>query len=123
EARLASERFADRVKSEITATELRHVRAELVTVQQRAERLVSRSRADGVFALTNPQDLPGRYLKEGQLIGYVLPPGSRIVRATVGQDDIDLVRSRLQRVSVKPAERVETIVPARLIREVPAGRD
>ena len=73
--------------------------------------------------MANPQDLPGRYLKEGQLIGYVLPPGSRIVRATVGQDDIDLVRSRLQRVFVKPAEQVEAIVPARVIREVPAGRD
>jgi putative peptide zinc metalloprotease protein len=123
EARFNSERFADRVKAEITALELRHVLAELATVQERADRLVSRSRADGVFTLANPQDLPGRYLKEGQLIGYVLPPGSRIVRATVGQDDIDLVRSRLQRVSVKPAEQVETIVPARVIREVPAGRD
>lgn len=123
EARLASERFADRLKAEITATELRHVQAELATVQERAERLVSRSRADGIFALANPQDLPGRYLKEGQLIGYVLPPGSLIVRATVPQDDIDLVRSRLRQVSVKPVEQVETTVPARVIREVPAGRD
>jgi putative peptide zinc metalloprotease protein len=95
----------------------------LATVQTRAERLIARSRMEGIFALANPQDLPGRYFKEGQLIGYVLPPGSRIVRAAVKQDDIDLVRSRLRRVSVKPAEQVAAVVPARVIREVPAGRD
>ena len=123
DAKLASQKFSDRVKAEITATELRHVQAELATVQTRAERLIARSRMEGIFALANPQDLPGRYFKEGQLIGYVLPPGSRIVRAAVKQDDIDLVRSRLRRVSVKPAEQVAAVVPARMVREVPAGRD
>jgi putative peptide zinc metalloprotease protein len=121
EARLASERFADRAKAKVTAMELRHVRAELATVQERAERLVSRSRADGIFTLASPQDLPGRYLKEGQLIGYVLPLSSLIVRAAVRQDDIDLVRNRLRRVSVRTAERVESIVPARVVREIPAA--
>jgi putative peptide zinc metalloprotease protein len=123
EARLAAERFVDRAKAEITTTELRHVQAELATVQTRADGLIARSRADGIFTLANPHDLRGRYIKEGQLIGYILPAGSRIVRATVRQDDIDLVRSRLQQVSVKPTARVDTIIPARVIREVPAGRD
>jgi len=123
EARLAAERFTDRAKAEITTMELGHAKAELATIQTRAERLIARSRADGTFAVTNPQDLPGRYIKEGQLIGYVLPAGSRIVRATVRQDDIDLVRSRLQQVSVKPSERLDTVIPARVVREVPAGRD
>src|SRR5262249_40731081 len=55
--------------------------------------------------------------------GYVLPPGSRIVRATVRQDDIDLVRNRLRRTFVKLVERLDEAIPARIIREVPAGRD
>jgi putative peptide zinc metalloprotease protein len=67
--------------------------------------------------------LPGRFFKEGQLIGYVLPEGSRIVRATVGQDDIELVRNRLRRVFVKLAERIDEKLSARIIREVPAGRE
>jgi putative peptide zinc metalloprotease protein len=76
-----------------------------------------------VFTVINPQDLPGRFFKEGQLIAYVLPSGSRIVRATIGQDDIDLVRNRLRRVFVKLAERMDESLPGRIIREVPAGRD
>ena len=62
-------------------------------------------------------------MREGQLIGYVLPPGSRIVRATVRQDDIDLVRNQLRSTRVKLAERLEGSVPARIVREVPAGRE
>jgi putative peptide zinc metalloprotease protein len=77
----------------------------------------------GIFTVINPQDLPGRFYKEGQLIGYVLPEGSRIVRATVGQDDIDVVRNRLRHVFVKLAERLDEKLPARIIREVPGGRD
>jgi putative peptide zinc metalloprotease protein len=123
EARLAAERFTDRVKAEITMTELGHARDELARTTGRAERLVARSRAEGIFAVVRPQDLPGRFVKEGQMIGYVLPPGSRTVRALIQQDDIDLVRSRLSKVLVLLAERLDDPLPARIIREVPAGRE
>jgi putative peptide zinc metalloprotease protein len=123
ETTLALERFTDRVKAEITATELGQARAELTTASIRAERLIARSRADGVFTVIDPQDLPGRFMKEGQLLGYVLPQGSRVVRAAITQDDIDLVRNRLRSISVKLAERMDGVLPARIIREVPAGRE
>ena len=123
ETTLALERFTDRVKAEITATELEQARAELATANIRAERLIARSRAEGVFTIIDPQDLPGRFMKEGQLIGYVLSRGSRVVRATIAQDDIDLVRNRLHHTSIKLAERLDDALPARIIREVPAGRE
>jgi putative peptide zinc metalloprotease protein len=120
---LRAERFSDRSLAQITMTELGYARAELATTTGRVERLIARSRGVGIFTVINPQDLPGRFYKEGQLIGYVLPEGSRIVRATVGQDDIDVVRHRLRRVFVKLAERLDEKLPARIIREAPAGRD
>jgi putative peptide zinc metalloprotease protein len=121
EAQLASERFTDRVQAEITSTELRQARAELQDESTRVERLVARSKAQGVFAIPTPQDLEGRFVREGQALGYVLPPGSRIIRAAIQQDDIDLVRNRLRAVAVRLTERIEAAVPVRLIREVPAG--
>ena len=123
ESRLASERFTDRAKFEITTIELDNARAELTTKTKRAERLVARSGGEGTFAVIRPQDLPGRFVREGQQIGYVLPPGSRIVRATIPQDDIDLVRDRLRSTTVKLTERLDETLPARIIREVPAGRE
>ena len=123
ESRLASERFTNRAKFEITTIELDNARAELTTKTKRAERLVARSGGEGTFAVMRPQDLPGRFVQEGQLIGYVLPPGSRIVRATIRQDDIDLVRDQLRSTMVKLTERLDETLPARIIRAVPAGRE
>lgn len=123
ETQLATERFTDRVRAEITTTELGQVRAELATATDRAERLIVRSRSDGTFAVMKAQDLPGRFLREGQQIGYVLAGGSRIVRATIRQDDIDLVRHRLRKAEVILAERLGEVLSAEIIREVPGGRD
>jgi putative peptide zinc metalloprotease protein len=122
EARLSAERVSDRVAAAVTTTELKYAKAELAVATDRDSRLRIASPAAGVFYVERPQDLPGRYVKEGQLVGYVLPSGSRIVRATVRQDDIDLVRSRLRRVFVRLAERPEDLQAARLVREVPAGQ-
>jgi putative peptide zinc metalloprotease protein len=121
EAQFASERFTDQVQAEITSTELGLARAELEHESTRVERLIARSRARGVFAVPTPQDLEGRFVREGQTIGYVLPAGSRIIRAAIQQDNIDLVRNQLRGAAVRLSERVEDSLPVRLVREVPAG--
>lgn len=124
EARLPSERFSNRVEAAITETELAQARAELAHEQRREAGLIAHSAADGVLAVTRPRDLPGRYLREGEVIGYALPAeGPRIIRAAIPQDDIDLVRSSLRSVAVKLAGHLDQAVPARLVREVPGGRD
>ena len=122
EATTAAERLTDRVKAELTAMELAHARTELATQTDRARRLIVRSQGEGTFAVLKPQDLPGRFIREGQEIAYVLPPSAHIIRATIHQDDIDLVRNRLRSVRVRLAERLDEILPARLLRVVPAGR-
>ena len=123
ETRLATERFVDRARAGITTVELDHARAELATATRRADRLVARSERDGVFAVATQQDLPGRFLREGQEVGYVLPAGSRIVRATIGQDDIDLVRNSLRSTRIRLAARLDETLASEIVREVPAGRD
>src|SRR5262245_18683667 len=107
EATTSAERLTDRVKAELTAVELAHARAELATQTDRARRLIVLSQAEGTFAVLKPQDLPGRFIREGQEIAYVLPPRAHIIRATIDQDDIDLVRNRLRGVRVRLAERLD----------------
>jgi putative peptide zinc metalloprotease protein len=121
DARYNAERIIDQVQAQITATELRQARADLDHESRRAERLVAYSGTDGVFAVMAPEDLPGRFVREGETIGYVLPSGSRIVRAAVSQDDIDLVRNHLRQITVKLSERVDETLSATVLREVPGG--
>lgn len=121
EVRLAAEAFADRAAAAVTRRELAQARSELAARTEEAARLTVASRAAGVLAVLRPEDLPGRFVREGELIGYVLPEGSRIVRATVRQVDIALVRERLVRTVVRVAGGAPRIYAARIVREVPAG--
>jgi putative peptide zinc metalloprotease protein len=122
ESRLAAQEFANRVEAEITRFELRRAEGELAVEAGRADRLVARSRARGTLAVPKSEDLVGRYFHEGDVLGYVIPPSTRLVRATVSQDDIDLVRHHLQAVEVKSAEQPAAEYTAHVVREVPSGQ-
>jgi putative peptide zinc metalloprotease protein len=123
QARLDQQRFADRVQAEITRQELEREAAVRSRMLERVAQLSARSAVKGRFVLARADDLPGRFLRKGELIGYVTQEGRWIVRAVVSQDDIDLVRSRLARADVRLAERIGEVYPAALVREVPAAKD
>jgi len=121
ESRSRAARVVDRVQWELTQEEITSVQAELAHARRREAELTIMSPADGVFNLAVPQDLPERFLRKGQPLGYVLPAAAATVRVLVSQDDVDLVRSRTERVRVKLAGRLYDTYDAVIQREVPAG--
>ena len=123
EAKLDYQLFAERVEAEITRQELTREHARYTRMLERAEQLIARSAVAGRFLVERPEDLPGRFVRRGELLGYVIQDTRRVVRAVVSQDDVDLVRNRLLRVDVRLAERVADVHPAAVVREVPAARD
>jgi putative peptide zinc metalloprotease protein len=126
QARLELQRFDDRVAAEVTRQELAFEQARADRALERLGQLVVASRAAGTFVLDQATDLPGRYLRKGELVGYVVPgsgPARKLVRVVVTQDDIDLVRNRLRGVQARAAGHVDRVMPARVVREVPAARD
>jgi putative peptide zinc metalloprotease protein len=123
EARYQSERVENLVASLITLEKLKAVEAELQRALERSRDLVIRSPSDGVFAVSAPEDLPGRFLKQGEQVGYVIPEGRVLARVVVPQEAIDRVRSGTRAVSARLAERVEETVQGRILREVPRASD
>jgi len=121
DVRAQAELAVDRVRREITLEEMKTVRAELALARERAAELTIVSPADGVFLLEGAQDFPERYLRKGQLVGFVVSPVVATVRVLVSQDDVDLVRARTERVEVKLASHLGETLDARLRREVPAA--
>jgi putative peptide zinc metalloprotease protein len=121
ESNLSAQRFTDRSSAEVTSVELGEARSELARIRERGVRLIVHSGADGTFMVPRADDLPGRFSREGDVLAYVTPASSNIVRATVPQDDIDLVRRHVIGVQVKlPGHMTETY-PAVMVREVPSG--
>jgi putative peptide zinc metalloprotease protein len=118
---LASEQFTDRNQADITRQEIALKKSNLDRALERAEALKVRSMQDGIFLSPALQDLPGRYAKRGDVLGYVIFQQSRIARVVVPQDDIELVRHKLNKVDIRLADRPSQSYVARIVREVPAA--
>ena len=123
DAKLVSESFSDKVQAGITREEMQGALATLAREEERRARLISFADRDGTFVLPQSEDLPGRYLRKGQLIGHVVRPAATLVRVVVGQDDIDLVRQRLVHADVRLANQMWMVTRVSLVREAPAAKD
>ncbi|HEX6692199.1 MAG TPA: hypothetical protein VF110_13750, partial [Burkholderiales bacterium] len=109
----------DRVRWELTREELVAAEAELALAKERGGELVIRAPADGVFLVPSPEDLPDRFLRKGQQVGYVVRPDTITVKALVPQEDADLVLAHTERAEVRRAGAVFETLHAVMKRQVP----
>jgi putative peptide zinc metalloprotease protein len=122
QSRAQAELYTDKVRWELTREEIDSTRAELDHVLTQSRDLTVLSPTTGTFFLSvSADDLPERYIRKGQQLGYVVPSAMVTARVLVGQDDVDLVRNRTERVEVKLVGRIYDTYPATLRREVPAA--
>ena len=111
----------DRVQAQIILEELDYTARELARIRERLAGLTVTSPSDGRLVLSNPTDLPARWLRKGEQIGFVAPLEERVIRIVVEQDDVDYVRSRTRDIQVKLVESIGETFAARVLREVPAA--
>ena len=124
EMRAQAELQRDRVRWELTRDALQAAREELAHYRTMLDELTMTSPTSGTFVLSLPaEDLPDRYVRKGQEIGYVVPPATVTARVLVSQDSIDLVRMRTEQVRIKLAGRMYDTYEAKILREVPKASD
>jgi putative peptide zinc metalloprotease protein len=123
EARYQAERVENVAASLITLEKVKALDVDLHRLEERTRELVVRAPADGVFALAAPENLPGRYLKQGEPFAHVIPEGRVTCRVLITQQSVDLVRSGTREVTARLAERPRDTVQGRILREVPLAMD
>jgi putative peptide zinc metalloprotease protein len=82
---------------------------------------VTRAHTDGVFVAPEMVDMPERYYRKGELMGYVLGKARPLARVVVPQEAVDKVRLATDRVQVRLSESPLPVLEGRVVREVPAG--
>jgi len=122
-ARYEGKWLDDRAQAEIIKEELAAVQADLDRAREKAGSLLIRSPTDGIFVVPQAQDLPGRFVRQGERVAYVADLSQTTVRVVVSQADIDLVRQRTQAVQVRVAGRLSEPVSATIRRQVPEATD
>jgi putative peptide zinc metalloprotease protein len=123
EARHSQMRLDDKVEAEVLRDEIRYAEQALDRARQRESDLVVRSRVDGRFVVPVPEDLPGRFVRKGDLLAYVVDLDTVTVRAAIPQDQIDLVRQRTREVEMRLSEHLSRVLPARVTRVVPTATE
>jgi putative peptide zinc metalloprotease protein len=104
--------------------DVRREQAALDKLLDEAEQLTLRAQAAGVLIMEQPRDMPGRFVKKGDVVGYVVGQYTPLVRVVVPQSEVDLVRLATTGVEIRLPQQMATVWPARLIREVPkAGKE
>lgn len=116
------ENLTDRVNAALIEDQIISKNGELERERERSEKLLIHSSKNGLFILRRASDLPGRYVRQGERLGFVLERSSMTVRVAVPQDRIGLVRESLRGVEVKLAESLKMSIPATLTRGVPAAQ-
>ena len=121
EAERASRQWVDRTEAALLEEQLAFARDRRAHARQRAEGLEIRAHASGTFVLPRAADLPGRFVRRGELLGHVIDLDRLTIRTIVSQDDAGLVQHRTRRVEVRLAEAIDERRGAQLVRVVPGA--
>lgn len=111
----------ERVKRKMILDEIELLKGDLKQGQDDLEKLLVRSPSKGNFILVDAQSLPGRFIHQGDLLGYIVAEHRPTVRAVVRQADIGLVRERITGVKLRLAEQMGDSLAATIERIVPAA--
>lgn len=115
--------MTDPVAREIQRERLAQARDELAELEQRQQRLVVRSPADGVLRLAVGDDDDGRLIGQGDLLAHVADSDRALVRVAARQHDAIRIRDGIADVHVLAASARDWTGSGRLVDEVPAATD
>ncbi|HHJ20227.1 MAG TPA: biotin/lipoyl-binding protein, partial [Gammaproteobacteria bacterium] len=121
DARLSASQQTDRNKAEQLRHESETVRAELERITEQTQALVIRSHTAGRVIIPRLADLPGRYIHQGDPLGYVLGQSETRLRAAIRQNDAKNLSQFQGSVSVKFNRPGNNILSASILQIQPAA--
>ena len=121
QAEYSAQFVTDRAKAQIIHDKLISEQANLALVRERVAELVVRAKTDGVFVAQQMGDMPGRYYRKGDLLGYVIGKAQPLARVVVSQEAVDKVRLATDRVRVRRVDQPQRAWEGKVSREVPGG--
>lgn len=121
QARYDAASVADPALGQQLASALEREQAVLGALRERASRLEVRSAGSGRLWIPDTDDLPGRHVQQGEVLGYVIPSEAPRVRVIVGQADADFIRGHTLGIEVMLPFAPGSIWTARVVRAVPAA--
>jgi putative peptide zinc metalloprotease protein len=111
----------DRVGRKILLKEIEHIQGDLSQRLEKQDKLLVCSPERGKFVLLDERNLAGRFVRQGEVLGFILSKRRPTIRAVVRQSDIGLIREKVTGVEVRMADRPERLWKADIERIVPSA--
>ena len=123
ENRFNAVNLIDRAQARLVEEQLTRSRAQLARAEQRNRDLVLVASRAGRFVVPTAHLLPGRFVRQGELLGYVIGAADVGIRVVVPQSEIDTVHQRTDGIVLRFADALDRVVPAGLVRASPGALD
>ena len=120
-ARQGAARMRDPTLSAQLADQLTRLAADLAALRKEANALVITSPVSGRLVVPDAYRLPGRYLRQGDVVAYVIEAAPPLVRVALPQADAALLGRREGAIGVRLVDQPQRVVQARIRQQVPSA--
>jgi putative peptide zinc metalloprotease protein len=121
ESKLRQAEVGDRVRAQALRSELEAQRAKLADLRRRVGAQVLTARADGRWTPAPATELGGRYVRRGEVLGYVVNGPSSLLRVAVTQEDMNLIGARVRHVEARLGHGLREAIPGHLSMHATGG--
>ena len=118
-ARYRAGRANNQIQAGIVSEELQIAESELRFITEKASTMSVEAFKNGQLVLLEADDLPGRFLRKGDLLGYIIDDELPTVRMAVSQDHIGQLRERVTDIKVRFASHPGRDFDASILRQAP----
>ncbi len=109
----------DKIKAGYIKEEMLMVVEELKYARKKQKSMQIVSKKAGKLLIPNVKDLTGRFVRKGEVIGYVINDVLPTVRVVVTQSDMGQLSKQIKAIHIRLVNHPEQILPATLIRKTP----
>jgi putative peptide zinc metalloprotease protein len=119
EARYRASRANNQLQASIAREELLVAESELEYIREKANAMSVDAFKSGELVLLEADDLPGRFIRKGDLLGYIIDDEQPTIRMAVSQDHIGQLRQMVADIKVRFASDPEREFEAKILRQAP----
>ncbi len=119
EGQYRSKRIDKQVEASIIKEAIKVAESEVRYLQDKIASMSINAYKSGKILLPYESDLPGRFVRKGELLGYILDDQPPTIRLAIKQDNIGQLRQKIVDIKIRLANDLYTEYPAEIIRQTP----
>ena len=116
-----AKRVSNLVEAGIIKEEIQVAKSELAHVLEKNKSMSVTAFKSGTLFLPQADDLPGRFIRQGELLGYIMDQPPSTIRMAVSQDHIGQLRQHIEDIKIRFASDSQREYSGRIIRQAPEG--